>query len=110
MGKSTSRSSTRKHAETPITAAIRDGSGDPGHADTADACTWPRPWPDNRPCHRARIRGGAASRTRIALPGFAPSTESRLDRRVLGDVREQSKGKILPAHARGKEATRCADV
>src|SRR6516165_8649931 len=105
MSITSSRLSTRRYAETPITAAIRDGSGNLAHADPSDAHTWPRPWPDNRPRHRAGLGGGAPSRTRFALPGATPFAESRLDCRVLGDVREQQKGKVLPTHARGKEAT-----
>jgi PadR family transcriptional regulator PadR len=41
MGKYTSRSSTGEHAETTLPAAVRDGPGNAGHADPADACAGP---------------------------------------------------------------------
>src|SRR4030095_15371603 len=48
--------------------------------------------------------------TRITLPGPAPSTESRVGRRVLGDVGKQPQGQVLPAHARGQDAARRTDI
>src|SRR5580765_228199 len=81
-----SRSSTGDHASKPFAAAVRDGSGNAGHADPANAGPRSRPWTDHRSDHRAAFGRGAPGGTRIALSGSSPAQESRMDRVVLGHV------------------------
>ena len=58
-----------------------------------------RPRPHHRACHREGLRRGAAGGTRVALSRAASARGSRTHRRVLGNVREQPQGQVLPDHA-----------
>ena len=66
-----------------------------------------------RPHHRARdrapLRRRPPGRARLPLPGPAPAGGPRLDRVLLGHVREQPARALLPAHARRPQAAGGAD-
>src|SRR5580700_10159939 len=60
----------------------------------------------HRACHRARIGECVASRARIVIPRAPPVGGPWLDRVLLGNVREQSQGALLPADNGGTAAAR----
>src|SRR5215467_10339750 len=94
-----SRSSTGDYASTPLAAPVRDGPGHAGHADPADAGPRPRARSDHRPDHRETVGRRAPGGARVALSGPPSTPEPRLDRVLLGHLREQPQGEVLPAHA-----------
>src|SRR5262245_23399383 len=59
----------------------------------------------DRPRHRTELRRRAAGRTWIALSGAPSSRGSRADRRLLGHVRKQPQGQVLPDHAERPETS-----
>src|SRR4029077_18877632 len=63
----------------------------------------------DRARHRAPVRGRAAGRARLALSGAPSPRGSRLDRVVLGHLREQPARAVLPPDAEGTAATGAAD-
>src|SRR6476646_5943748 len=86
------------YAPTRGAPAVRDGSGHAGHADPADAGPRSRPRTGHRPGHRAAVGRCAPGGTRIVVSGPPSAPEPRLDRVVLGHVREQPQGEVLPPH------------
>src|SRR5215467_3696275 len=105
-----SRSSTQDYAKTRITSPVRDGPRDPRHADTTNASDGPRPRPDHCTCYRAWLGRCPSNRARFAVSSVAPTPEPRVDRGILGNVRKQSQGEVLPADAGRPKTTRGADV
>src|ERR1051326_8135927 len=98
------------YAKTRITSQFRDGPGDSRHADITNAGDGTGPRTDHCPRDRARLGGCPPNRARFSVSSVAPAPESRLDCGVLGNIRKQPQGKILPADAPGPKTTRSADV
>src|SRR5215204_5390500 len=74
----------------------RAAAGHAGFVDSPDAHVGTGARAHHRSRHRASIGGRAADRARLALPGAPSSRGPRLDRVLLGNVRQQSEGALLP--------------
>src|SRR5262245_28882311 len=98
---------TSNATERTLPEPDRAAAGNARYADIAHtavgAAARPRDWPGDS----LRFGGATAGRTRISLPGVAPSGKTGLDHIRLEHHREQTARQILPADPRRKKAA-CA--
>src|SRR4051812_37435139 len=94
---------TVRNAKTRVAAAKRNAPGNAGHAGPPDAGFGPGPRTHHSACHRARVGGCPADRTRFSLPRLASIGGSRLDCIVLGHVGKQPQSEVLPSDTRRAE-------
>src|SRR5215468_3723292 len=99
-------SSSKEHVKGPLPEPHRAVAGHAGYADSAHPAmgSAARAW--CRTGDSSQLGRVAADRTRIALPGIAPSGGAALDLLRVESVGDESPGKILPVNRGGPEAAR----